>query len=165
MRSLDVHRGNELTPGQGLMLLWIFEAMIVVVVASTILTPLDAMTGRRRAVDGVPPGNWFLVHPRVERTLDAIVVHSSEPMAQWLQQSSDPAYCCWRRWNVRRAAPGFDSEQDCRRALEAFRQRRRAPLALRDISASADFALANARCVHATALWTPVEGDADEDER
>jgi len=160
MRSLDVHRGSELTPGQGLMLLWIFEAMIVVVVASTIPAP----HGGRRAVDGVPPGNWFLVHPRIERTLDAIVVHSSEPVAQWLQQSSDPAYCCWRRWNVRRAVPGFDSEQDCRRALETFRQRRRAPLALRDVSASADVALANARCVHATALWTPVE-DADEDER
>jgi hypothetical protein len=163
MASMTVERGHPFTPGRGLMLFWTMEALIAVMVAATFLAPLDFMTGRRRAADGIPPGNWFLMHPPIARTLDAVVLESSEPMARWLLQSSDPAYCCWRHWTLDHAYPGFDSEQDCQGALDAYRRRAKAPHALWTVSPSADMALANARCVHATALWMPVEDGAEEE--
>jgi len=153
--ATDIHRSPALTAGRALLLLWSIEALFVVVLASRFLGALDRMTGRTPATDGVPPGVWFLVHPPLERRGEATIVRSSDPISRWLQQSSDPAYCCWRRWSTLQAYRGYDTEPACQQALDALRRRGRAPLALQMLSTSADVALANARCVHATSLWDP----------
>lgn len=162
MTSATVERSRVFTPGRGLLVFWTIEAVFAMALAGRLLTVFDYMSGRRLAADGIPPGQWFLVQPPFVHALDGVVVESSAPFVRWLQQSSDAAYCCWRKWSPRHAYPGFGTEDDCRRALDGYRQRAAAPHALWELSRSAGMALANARCVHATTLWAPVAAADDE---
>jgi hypothetical protein len=120
------------------------------------------LTGLTHA-DDVPPGAWFLVYPPLRRRGAGVRVRSSTPVSEWLQHSTDPACCCWRRATDRPAYPGYDTAEACADALAALRARRHAPLALRGVSDAPEQALANARCIHKADLWKP--RSADEDRR
>jgi hypothetical protein len=151
---------REISPARALLVIWGTEAIAVVVLASRLVSPLGMLTGFTHA-DDVPPGAWFLVHPPLRRLGADVAVQSAAPLSRWLQHSTDPAYCCWRRAAGRPAYPGYDTAESCAEALAALRARSHAPLALRRVSEETDVALAAARCIHKTELWKPLpSGDA-----
>jgi len=154
MTAIRYHRFDP-TPARALLLLWTLEVLVIMALASRFLAPIDLITGRARARDGVPPGAWFLMHPPLERTDDGVAIDVDAPATDWLQWSSDPAFCCWRRWTLRLAYPGYATAGACEAALAELRERPNAPLALRLVSTSPVTALAAARCVHVTDLWVP----------
>ncbi len=148
---------REISPARALLVIWTTEALAVVVLASRLVSPLGMLTGLTHA-DDVPPGSWFLVHPPLRRRGADVVVQSVAPLTRWLQHSTDPAYCCWRRARGRPAYPGYETADACADALAVLRARSHAPLALRAVSEAPDHALAAARCIHKTDLWKPLAG-------
>src|SRR5262245_60243951 len=120
-------RRLELTPVRAVLLIWATEALAVTMLASRLLSPILMLTGVMHP-DDVPPGDWFLVHPPLERDGEVVHLDVGAPFTQWLQHSSNPSYCCWRRSRPRPAYPGYDTAEHCNLALADLRQRNRAPL-------------------------------------